>query len=312
MVRIAAILCWLSISLFSHPAWALPLIPPEKPGIGRDRAGVDVYRIGDEWGRRLVTEKALAEAKPEWRRAAFATARVGGATGFILGEFQGVLILATNHHVLPTGCPSRAIRFTLLSINTFCDRWIGSWPEIDLALVTLRLANEGDRAKLTSVAQNFSYETILNAGRSLMMFGFGGAENPMRRMQYTDDSDCKIFSRSGTERELADPDRLNPGSYSAWSFALGCDVSHGDSGSAILDRESGRVLGVVWTGGIPKSRNAQDSKNLDLALAEQSDLIWTDLTYGVPAIKIRDRLLRAAEEDGAWSSLLRNVAGYGQ
>jgi hypothetical protein len=96
---------------------------------------------------------------------------------------------------------------------------------------------------------------------------------------------------------MADPDELNPGSYQAWSFANGCDVSHGDSGSAMVDRDSGDVVGIIWTGRIPKTPDIQDSKVLDDLLRTQSPRIWKELSYAVPAAKIREVLQRILNED---------------
>jgi len=61
-----------------------------------------------------------------------------------------------------------------------------------------------------------------------------------------DSFECQVFSRD--TRLLKDPDTLNPIKYEVQSFLHGCDVSHGDSGSHILDRDSLEVVGPFFLG----------------------------------------------------------------
>jgi hypothetical protein len=107
------------------------------------------------------------------------------------------------------------------------------------------------------------------------------------------DSDCKVFSETGDFRKLADPDDFNPGPDKVWSFANACDVSHGDSGSAYVDHRTGDLIGLVWTGRIPKSPQVASSAYLDGMLAAKSPDIWKELSYTVPAASIRDGLKAA-------------------
>jgi hypothetical protein len=126
------------------------------------------------------------------------------------------------------------------------------------------------------------------------------------------DSDCKVFSPTQDFRLMPDPDALNPGTYDAWSFANGCDVSHGDSGSAMVDRKTGRPVGLIWTGKIPKSPQVQSSRYLAELAAGQSEEIWTELSYAVPASKIKEVLLSALSEGSVSpedSALLAKVVG---
>lgn len=277
------------------PAWAL-LPEPGKRGIGSAVSGPNDYRLGDEWGKQEVTQAMLAAATPAFRRAALATARTGGGTGFYLGQFAGQHVVATNHHVYPraSACLGTTIWFPLLGASGRCEAFLGSWSEVDLALFTLSVS-AADAARLTPVAGSFAFADDLSAGQRLLTIGFGSAGNPGGRVMANQDSDCYVFSESGEYRLMADPDRWNPGSYRAWSFALGCDVSHGDSGSAIVDRDSGRVVGIIWTGRIPKSRAAQSSASLRRMFDAKSEARWEELSYAVPARKIGEFLERVAE-----------------
>ncbi|MGE3260870.1 MAG: serine protease [Bacteriovoracia bacterium] len=270
-----------------------------KTGLGIiDALGTDDYRLGDEWGKRPLGAEDLNLASPALQRAALATAKVGGATGFYLGKFNGQFVMATNHHVFPSSssCGSaRSIRFPLLGVTVACDQFLGTWPEIDLALFTVRVSGPADEGKLLGVAGNFRFNEDIRMGEKLLTVGFGVAGNPNGVLMANQDSDCYVFSKNGEYRLMADPDQWNPGSYRAWSFALGCDVSHGDSGSAIVDRDTGNVVGIIWTGRIPKSDRARTSSYLSDIYKTQDAAVWEELSYAVPAKKMGEFLTRLLE-----------------
>lgn len=294
------LLALLSLLTFSPPASAvLPHLDPNferKTGIGLTAfAGTDSYRLGDEWGKRPVTQADLANATPAFRRAVLATAGIGGGTSFYLGKFAGRHVMATNHHVMPSdSCRSRTARFRLLGVNAPCETFLGTWPEVDLALFTVRLT-AADEAKLAPVAGNFQMHDDVKAGQLLLTVGFGSAGNPTGQLVAGQDADCYVFSGDGEYRQMADPDQYNPGSYRAWSFSFGCDGSHGDSGSSVVDRATGKVVGIFWTGRIPKDRGVQSSAYLTKLFREKQEAIWEQLNYAVPARKIGEHLQRLLE-----------------
>lgn len=262
--------------------------------------GLDArYQIGEEWGKRPVTNEDL-QSDMFFKRMAFATARVrGGGTGFYLGEFNGRHIMATNHHVCPSAydCAGReAVRFPLLDITTAVDEFYGSWPEVDLALFSVKIYSKEKAPQLQAAASPFAFDDHLHRGQRLLTIGFGVADNPLRQLVANRDSDCIVFSGDGEYRLMADPDDLNPGDYKAWSFANGCDVSHGDSGSAMMDRDSGRVVGIIWTGRIPKSEKVQSSAYLQQLLQNPTEDIWKELSYGVPAVQMKLYLQKQIQE----------------
>ncbi|MGZ3712320.1 MAG: S1 family peptidase [Bdellovibrionota bacterium] len=284
----------LAILLLSIPAHAI--LPAPKTGMGLVTAfGTDDYRLGDEWGKKEVNLQNIGQASPQLKRAAMATAHLSGATGFYLGKFNGQHVMATNHHVFPSpgSCgAARNIRFPLLGITVSCDQFLGTWDEIDLALFTVKVASPEDEAKLHGVAANFQFNDDVRMGEKILTVGFGVAGNPNSALMANQDSDCYVFSKDGEYRLMADPDQWNPGEYRAWSFATGCDVSHGDSGSAMVDRDNGKVVGIIWTGRIPKSEQAQKTSYLNEIFKSQDNAIWEELSYAVPAKKMGEFLNR--------------------
>jgi hypothetical protein len=293
MKYLLLLLCLAPVNVFA----ILPEPLPSKTGIGLLKFGTEDYRLGDEWGKRPVTAENLAKESLPFQRAAYATARVGGATGFFLGKFNGQYVVATNYHVYSSdrSCRGANIRFPLLGVQAQCDQFLGAWSDVDLALFTVRVASAQDGEKLEKVGKNFSFRGTLEPGQTLITIGFGVAGNDQRQLMANQDSDCYVFSGSGNYRFMADPDRWNPGPYRAWSFSLGCDVSHGDSGSAIVDRKTGNVVGIIWTGRIPKSETAQSSTNLKQMFFSQDEAIWQELSYAVPAEKIGEHLEKLLE-----------------
>jgi len=205
----------------------------------------ETYQIGEEWGKKPVTAADL-DSDIHYRRMALSTARTSnGATSFYLGEFNGKHIMATNHHVCPNSYScSGPIHFPLLGIYASIIEFYGTWPEIDLALFAID-PNPANAAALNAVASPFAFNKNIYHGEPLVTIGFGIAENPNYVLMGNRDSDCKVFSADAEYRLMADPDALNPGDYKAWSFANGCDVSHGDSGSAMMDRNTGEVIGII-------------------------------------------------------------------
>ncbi|MEK6555765.1 MAG: serine protease [Bdellovibrionota bacterium] len=253
-------------------------------------SSTDTYRIGDEWGK--IPYSAKDAADPEISKMAKATARVDGGTGFYIGYFGGKFVMATNHHVCPSeiDCMGVNVRFTALNKSFAIREFYGSWPEVDLALFAIEVPVMADQALLNSVASPFNFASPLYRGQELATIGYGVGGNPARQLVVNQDTDCIVFSDKNEFRLMADPDDLNPGPYKAWSFANGCDVSHGDSGSAMIDRNTGEVVGIIWTGRIPKSEKVQHSDYLNNLLQTPTEDVWKELSYAVPAFKIGEYL----------------------
>jgi hypothetical protein len=253
-------------------------------------AGNNTYQMGSEWGKNPVTPDAISTKYPAFVRAARAAARAGGGTGFYLGTFAGYHVMATNHHVFPkaSSCLGSEIRFPLLNVSARCETFFGTWTDVDLALFAVSVKSDDVLQKLESVAQNFDFRGSLKAGQELVTVGFGVANNRRRSAVANDDHDCRVFSKDDSFVFMADPDDLNPGPYKAWSFAHGCDVSHGDSGSAMVDRATGNVVGILWTGRIPKQKRVQDSSYLDTLVGSEHEDVWEQLSYAVPAKKMAE------------------------
>lgn len=279
--------------VLSHSSFAQISTPLDVPKTSE----ID-YRIGNEWGKHIPTESEMNN--PIIKRAVQATGRIHGATGFFLGKFNDHFLVATNHHVCPSAhdCVGYSMVFPYLSTSFFkVNYFLGHWPEIDLALIGIKISNKDDFNKLMAFAQNFSFNEHPYQGQELLTTGYGRTSNPTRKQVLNMDSDCKVFSATKEYVLMSDPDEENPSDYKAWSFAHGCDISHGDSGSAMLDRKTGKIIGITWTGRVPKSPAIQDSTNLGLIFKNQSFEIWKELSYAVSAKKIKEILELQVQKD---------------
>ena len=261
---------------------------------GNFLTGVNDYRVGDTWGKHPI--RTLDQAPAFADKIVQATARVGGGTGWFLGYFGGKAIMATNYHVCQGGgCQKGStVRFPMSNITLKVDSFYGSWTDTDIALFSVTIPKENE-SFFRENARPFNFDRNLIANTPLMTFGFGVAGNPGRLLMGGYDDDCRVLSDE--VRYIPDPDELNPGPYKVYSFANGCDVSHGDSGSAMVDKTNGEVIGIIWTGRIPKSKEAQKSAEINKAVeVGNQDFIWKEMSYGAPATEIKKVLEKVSRE----------------
>lgn len=257
--------------------------------------GVESYQLGDVWGREPVDPHRLLQEDPQVARALTAAGRYRHATAFYLGKFAGQHIMATNHHVQTTlRCGGSNVWFPVLNEAMPCQRVYGSWTPVDLALFSIRVT-PAQEALLEGVGRSFAFDASIYRGQKLLTAGFGVAGNPRQNLSLERDDDCAVYSGRDEFHFMADPDEFNPGPYKAWSFAHGCDISHGDSGSPMIDRRDGSILGLLWTGTIPKPAAVQSSEYLRGLLEAPNDTVWRDLGYAVPAPMIKRHLQSVAQ-----------------
>ncbi len=282
-----------------------------------ERGGYPVsnYQIGPEWGRFDIDDDVMNSATPQFQRLVKATASIGSATGYYLGMHNGIHVLATNNHVIPNegSCFMTSISFwfggNMVSHSAYCRRLIATWKDVDFSLVEIRFTDDAMAAQMAGREVNIRFDAPIEKGRELMMAGFGVA-GVTRNQQYrgTLDSDCKVYSKDNDFRFMSDPDQVNPGEGKVWLFALGCDISHGDSGSAISARDNGDIIGIISTGRIPKNPKVRDAAYLDQIYSSDSEEVWGELGYAVPAVKIAE-YMRRQSSDPVIASVLR--AGNG-
>lgn len=271
------------------------------------------YQIGPEWGRFDITDEVMGRAAPEFQKLVGSTASVGGATGFYLGVHNGIHVMATNNHVIKdsSGCALKMVTFQGKAgqiLEGICRRVIGTWKDVDFTLFEAGFST-ANAPHLVGRESKIRFDAPIQKGHELMMAGFGVAgSDRYHHFRGTYDSDCKVYSKDDEFRFMSDPDQVNPGEGKVWLFALGCDISHGDSGSAIAARDNGDLIGIISTGRIPKNVKVRETGYLDRIYADSAEDVWGELSYAVPAAKIAE-YMRQQASDPVIASVLR--AGNG-
>ena len=258
-------------------------------------AQANPYQIGSKWGREAFTFENASQLPPVVAEQAKAVARFSGGTAFYLGKFDGRHIMATNYHILPTALNCHRFNwssFILLDEFFGCKSFIRSFSEIELALFELRVKPADE-----NVFEGLGISMAGKENRAGLFYGFGyGYQNNPRRasLLLSHDEHCRLFSNK--IKFLADPDTINPTDYQVWSGAIGCDLSHGDSGAPIFNA-SGGLVGINWTGGAPKPPIVLDDDYLASLLGSDLPGAWENLSYMVPLRKIQEVLQEFVEEN---------------
>lgn len=272
-------------------------------------------QVGEEWGK-VVARQVLPNIHPSLARSARGVAEFKRGSAFIVQtKDSSRVIFATNAHVIvdeddalagdlssyrsnaELAChnqdlmkePVESVRLGLLGITGHCKRVLGIWPDIDFALFEAEF--EGvDIENLNQYAIHFSTSLTIEFGKDLAMFGFGhfmNPGNPDLELMFIRDLNCRVFSSTNDFRFITDPDEFNPNKYKVWSFVLGCDVSWGDSGSPILDLNSGQLVGIIFTGKYPKNQSISlNPQVMERLRSSPQEIAWSNLNFGVPLVKI--------------------------
>lgn len=269
------------------------------------KPGYTLYQIGPKWDAKKVNAQFLTSRNDFLTsKLALATMKIStpweSGTGFFLGKYNRQYLVATSAHVLkniPTcvALPVHAI-FTLKNRSYSCHSIIGIWNEIDLAIFTIR-EYRGDEFLKEINPLKFDFNDPYTHGTPLMTMGYGEYKNPDGDLTLKESRDCMIYSPTGELGQVAREDD-NSGdnkmiAKKVTAFATGCDISPGDSGSAILNIQSQKVIGLVWATSTPKPNKILTDNYLDSLVRGQQDPseVWKYFSYGVSAKTIKNRLI---------------------
>lgn len=265
------------------------------------------YQIGSEWNRVSLLSNPEYLKDMQIRRAALATVKVITAfnigTGFYLGKVDGEHLIATNYHVfsnvLTCGITTFAplVRFTTGGLNGICRRIIADLPEIDLIIFSLEKTQALEEGLKSIAPLRFAFDEEVMRGTPLLTIGHGKALNDDLLPVIEISSDCRVLSPDRVYKILQNPDPDDHLKLEVWSFATGCDLSPGDSGSAVINRNSGSVLGLFWASPAPKPSAYQISDYLARMEVQGSRELWKNLSYAVPSVVIKDKLIRFINDE---------------
>ncbi len=266
-------------------------------------AGFTPYQIGPTWDAKIVTSSYLRQRNDYLTsKIALSTLKIStpwaSGTGFFLGLVNNQFLVATSAHVLKNipSCMALPVHgiFSLQNKSFRCRNIIGIWHDIDLAIFTIK-ENRGEDFLGKINPLQFDFEDPYNHGTALTSIGYGSFNNPDGHPTLKESRDCMIYSPSGQFARVkrTDSEANKVVAQEITAFATGCDISPGDSGSAIVNTQSQRVIGVMWATSSPKPVKVMTDDYLDRLIQGQEDSndVWKYMSYGVSARTIKQRLL---------------------
>ncbi len=263
-----------------------------------DDIKINSYQLGNDWDR------GLAQVSHPYHNTVF-RAVVGSPDGKISSNFILLEKISNTEayfigtvHSLPNSCLDEGISFRSKDRDLLaeCTSTYSIVPETDIVIFSVNFYEEKDLEPLSPVV--ITNERVLFGDR-LRFFGIDFDDLIPGYYPLITDShkDCRLISRK--EEKIADPDKLNTvRDDTFWSYAVTCDVKHGDSGGMFVNRE-GELVGILWTGAFPK-KEIYSSEVLLNYINEGDESVnknlWKDFNYITPAYRVRDHLERLKKE----------------
>lgn len=261
------------------------------------------FQIGETWDARPLSLETLHDennfiVSRMASNIAQITTPIAKGTAFYLGRHNGSHLMATNAHVLKNILSCRVspviFRFTIFGVTMKCDSIITIRRDIDFALLSVE-TNDVSQSFLEELNPlKFAFDRDVNRNVPVYTAGYGEFLNPEGKMTLKDDRDCRIYSKTNDFRKLLDPEKIE--SKKIPSMAVGCDISPGDSGSPIVNRVSGEVMGIIWSTQTPKPITMRSRLFLDNLQNDPEPEIWEHMAYGIPASVIKRELIRFIDE----------------
>lgn len=210
------------------------------------------YQIGNEWNREFMTKELLVDPLLQKAFFSYGTAvlekekKIFPNGVVYLGEVLGKHLIAVPYHQLTQAklngpkysCADFSYIFPGVKENPVrAGEVLLEMPEADQAICEIFLQEKEHRL----VGAHWNWQNSLEQFQPLLVMG-RGSQDPKLRLSFDRSQECKV---------LGDPKNpqwfQNKGYPGSWRLAMGCDVSHGDSGSAVYFRESGMLAGFVTT-----------------------------------------------------------------
>lgn len=224
---------------------------------------------------------------------------VGRGTGFYIGLHQGRHLFLTNAHVLASHeCRGTTITFLKSNLSqgrATCEKVLVSLFNREESDMTLFSVKASQLRNFAGKGLELDLDFSPRAGQMLMQYGFGikslprfgNAERAQKAFtgNANIDSDCAIISPNGVLETVPDM----AGKLVHDNISIGCDVTGGDSGSAIVDRETGRVVALLWASGInPRARDRIQSSDLWAnVIGSEDPRIWKNFAFAISMKKLR-------------------------
>ncbi|EPZ51988.1 trypsin-like peptidase domain protein [Bacteriovorax sp. BAL6_X] len=263
------------------------------------------YVVGDEWNRTHIGEDDTPDVE-ELKSSILITGlgivntakkltlkNVG--TAFYLGKFEGEHLVATAAHVIDRENFNDML-FHFITGPKFslkAKKLIFFSDDIDFAIVSIDIEDKESVLMETVSAVKLNFDKVAEEGTLLTTIGFGFFDNERLGVaRYENSNDCQIIFGDDKVKKL---DKV-------FSIATGCDASGGDSGSPIVDRNTGELIGVMTR--IRTEKIGLTSKQLIEEKEENISSIWNDASFATSMKYIKRELEK--EENSLIKSLLES------
>lgn len=265
--------------------------------------GYTAYQIGPTWDAIKLNNSYLMERNDFLTsKLALSTLKISTpwstGTGFFLGKINQQYLVATSAHVLkniPTclALPVHGI-FNMQNKSFRCRKIIGIWNDIDLAIFTIR-ENRGENFLAQINPMKFDFDDSYIHGTPLTSIGYGSFKNSEIRPTLKEGPDCMIYSPSGQFARVKKPqaEENKDMTKEVTAFATGCDISPGDSGAAVVNIKSQKVIGLFWATSTPKPDKITTDAYLNSLIQgkEKTDDVWKYFSYAISSRHIKQRLI---------------------
>lgn len=258
------------------------------------------YQIGEDWSRiffknftndRVLNHVLSATAKVEIPASLGIVPAQGSA--FYVGQFNGEYLMMTNHHVISnfSQCrypgPGRVrAKITFATGDHYdCARIVATFENIETTFFTINVP-DSKKGLFQNLALKLDFKRTYKAGDKLLTAGYGTFDNPRAKLTYENSDTCELVSNTSEPHWLSFVNSKSKRTVQAWSFSHACEISPGDSGSPIVSRLTGKVIGLNWATETNKPMSLRDSATIQNMIQDQDPFMWRDLSYGVPNLSI--------------------------
>jgi hypothetical protein len=257
-------------------------------------------QFGNRWDRKIVNQVAVQNYPKDYIEYFRSVAKIqvlgGNATAFYLGKHAEEYIFATNNHVLPYSSLCRfATKLTFFDgQETLCKRFLGTSRKFELTLFSVVKSDKVNRFLDSLKPFRFDFINPPQHQEKLITIGYGGHNNGMGELSFVDDELCMVASQTSDFRLVDGEMILSKGKATpaqTLSFMHSCEGSRGDSGSPLISKKTGLVIGVYWGGKTPKGPRMRDPEYIRRVINENRDkVIWSKFNMATPSIEIGKEL----------------------
>lgn len=223
---------------------------------------------------------------------------VSRGTGFYIGKHGGNHVFVTNAHVMSESeCSEADVSFLVNGMvrrTARCEKVLFSRFVKEKSDITVFTVKESMVSDMLGRGLEIDWDFKVEPGVKVAQAGFGLktgsfhtsrlAELRLKRfnMEVSFDSDCVISSKKDTLYFL---ENLNAEGV----FSTGCDMASGDSGSALMDRESGKVLGLVFA--TSDNKFWTSSEIFWQIIGSDNKRLWQNGSYAISLASLKEFFL---------------------